>query len=160
MDRTQLITQVRESRQRLDTALARIDETHFSDAGLYGRWSAKDLLAHIGWWEERAIDAMSALLRGAAPSNTIEFSDVDEVNERTYRENHDRPLDEVRQSEQEAYTALLELVERTPEDLLFDEGRYAWLEGRPLMTLVAWNMYDHYDEHLVELNAWLTKQES
>ena len=157
MDRKELLDKVRDSRSRLEAALEQVGPAHFDEIVLYGRWTIKDLLAHIGWWEQSAADMMTSLLQGDTPSDRLEFSDVNTVNERTYRENRDRSFDEVRQSELASYTALLDLVERTPEDQLFDKGRFAWLDGHPLMTLVAWNTFDHYDEHLVELDAWLAQ---
>jgi len=157
MDRTELLTLVTESRARFDATLARVDATELTTIGLYNTWSVKDLLAHIGWWEQRVTMIITALCAGGAPIDAIETGDVDVQNARTYGQNHDRALDDVRTSERAAYTALLELVQTLPNADLFDEQRFAWTQGRPLMTWVAWNTWEHYDEHLIELNAWIAK---
>ena len=82
------------------------------------------------------------------------------ANARTYAQNRDRTLDNVRSNERAAYTALLELIQTLPEADRFDEQRYPWTQGRPLMTWVAWNTREHYGEHQIELNAWLATSNS
>lgn len=157
MDRTELLTLVTESRARLDAALAQVDKAELTTTSLYNAWSVKDLLAHLGWWEQRAVYIITTLSSGGAPVVAIESGDVNVQNARTYAQNRDQPLKDVRTSERAAYTALLSLVQTTPEPDLFDGQRFAWTQGRPLMTWVAWNTWEHYDEHLVELNAWLAR---
>ncbi len=157
MDRAELLTLVTESRARLDATLAQVADTRTTDISLYNAWSVKDLLAHIGWWEQRATDILTTLCSGGAPGDAVEFGDVNAVNARTYAQNHDRSLTDVRESERAAYMALLSLVEKTPDGDLFDDKRFAWTGGRPLFTWVVWNTYEHYDEHLIELRAWIAK---
>jgi hypothetical protein len=155
MNRSELIALVMESRARLNAALAQVADIKTTETSLYNIWSVKDLLAHLGWWEQRATDIMTTLCAGGVPADAVEFGDVNAVNAHTYARNRDQPLVDVRESEKATYTALLRLVETTPEADLFDDQRFAWTGGRPLFTWVTWNTYEHYDEHLVALTAWI-----
>lgn len=157
MNRSELIQQIIDSRARLDAALELAPVTKIAETSLHNTWSVKDLLAHIGWWEQRATDIITTLCSGGVPGNAVEFGDVNALNARTYAQNRDRPLADVRESEKAAYAALLRLVETTLEADLFDDQRFAWTGGRPLFTWIVWNTYEHYDEHLVELTAWIAK---
>ncbi len=157
MNRTELLTRIHTERERLDAALARVDEARMTDTALYGAWSVKDMLAHIGWWEQRAAYIVDTVTSGRTPEGMVEGATVDQVNARVYHENHARSLEDVRRSEREAYETLLALTEKTGEDDLFDPQRFAWTKGQPLADWVVYNTYDHYAEHLAELQAWLER---
>jgi hypothetical protein len=155
MDKSELLERITTERKRLETALASVDEAHIADPALYGAWSVKDMLAHIGWWEQRAVYVIETVLGGDVPDNVVEGGNIDQVNALVYRENHTRPVQDVRRFEHVAYLKLLSLVEMANEDALFNPQRFAWTKGQPLANWVAWNSYDHYAEHLVELQGWL-----
>jgi len=147
MTKAELLEKIRVERSRLDDALRQIrpDQTI-----LYDRWTVKDLLVHIGFWEERAHKLIKTLLSGESPVSTYAET-LDELNERILRENRDRPLDDVQRWEQSAYEDMLALVESTSEDDLFRPDRFAWTKGRPLVDYIAGDTYEHYAEHLEAL---------
>src|SRR6266542_5776920 len=155
MNRAELALNVRTGRDRLEAALAQIDDRRMSEVGLYETWSVKDLLAHLGWWELRATHVINSLLNGGLPESTIDASSVDQVNANVYQEHHQQALDEVRRYEHDAYLNLLVLVEKMTEDELFNAQRYPWTKGQPLVDWVVANTYGHYDEHMPALLAWM-----
>ena len=114
---------------------------------LPGGWSVKDMLAHIGFWEQHAANTFRTLSAGQAPNERVNDDNLDEYNARAYRQYKDTPLDEVRAFEQSAYRDLLLLVETAPEADWFDPARFPWME-QEAYYLVEWNTYDHYAEHL------------
>ena len=155
MNRAELVLNVRTGRDRLEAALAQVDERHMTDIGLRETWSVKDLLAHLGWWEQRAAYVASTLREGQVPEGTINATDVDQVNATVYQEHHQQPLVEVRHYEHDAYLGLLTLVEKMSENDLFDPQRFPWTKGQPLADWVINNTYGHYDEHMPALLAWI-----
>jgi hypothetical protein len=155
MDKAELLDKARTSREQLDAALAQVPDARREEVGLYEAWSVKDLLGHLGWWEERAAEVITSVIRDGAPSNPIDFSKLNAVNAGVYAEYHQRPFADVQRFEQAAYQALLRVVEQTRDDALFNSQRFAWTQGEPLMNWVAANTYDHYAEHLPALQAWL-----
>jgi uncharacterized protein (TIGR03083 family) len=156
MNKAELLEQMRAGRQRLDAALARVADDRWTTPELAGQWSIKDLLAHLGWWEEWIVGVYATLLRGEAPyARPLDKKAVDDLNAQALAKSHDRPLAEVRRREEEAYRNLLSAVEKAPEADLFAPGRFAWLQGETLAEWIVNNAYGHYDEHLVDVLRWL-----
>ena len=151
MDRQELLTNMHEGHERLEAALARMDATRMVQPVLYGLWSVKDLLAHIGFWEQYIADAYRTLQRGDVPAPTPDETSLHEINARVFAEQRGRPLADVRREEGEAYRALLALVETASGDDLFDPRRFTWSGRRPFAELIQNNTYEHYDEHLEDL---------
>jgi len=156
MTKTELLKQMRSGRQRLEAALARVGDDRWTTPELPNRWSIKDLLAHLGWWEGWIVGIYATLLRGEAPyAHHLDQKAVDDLNAQALAKSHDQPLAEVRRQEEDAYRTLLSAVENAPEEDLFDPRRFAWLQGQTLAEWIINNAYGHYDEHLVDVLRWL-----
>ena len=146
-----LLTNMRTGRERLAAALAQMDEARMVDPALYGLWSVKDLLAHLGFWEHYIVAAYRTLRRGDVPDPRPDETSLDAINARVLAEYKSHPMANVQREEEDAYRALLSLAESAPEDDLFDPHRFAWTQGHPLAELIGNNTYEHYDEHLQDL---------
>ena len=153
MNKADLLTQIRASRQQLEATLAQISDEQMVAADMPGGWSAKDALAHIAWWEKYAVNTYHTLRRGDTPASVIEEQTVDELNARVFAENRARNLADVRREESEVYQDLLALVENAPEEDLFNPQQFAWTEGQPFVDWIKNNTYGHYEEHLDDLRA-------
>jgi hypothetical protein len=147
MNRTTLLATIAAGRERLDAALAglapepmldRIDET----------WTRKDVIAHLEAWERRVVEHLATLRSGGAPDGSVE---TDELNERFFTKNRDRPLDDVLAGERAAYRAVLAAIDGASYEELFDGHHFAWTEGDPLADWFRGNTDEHYDEHLEQL---------
>ena len=147
MNRTTLLDTIKAGRERLDATLAglardpmleRIDET----------WTRKDVIAHLEAWERRVVANLEALRGGGAPDGSVE---TDELNERFFTQNRDRPLDDVLAGEHAAYRAVLAAIDGASDEELFDGHHFAWTEGDPLADWFRGNTDEHYDEHLEQL---------
>ncbi len=145
MNKTELLANIRSGRAHFEKALAHFGDDQWLAPNLHGGWSIKDLIAHIGFWEQHTTQRFSALLRGVNPPD--ESLTLDELNARVYAQNRHKPLAEVRLEEQAAYERLLLLVENALADDLFDPQRFAWMEGRPFVEEIVNNTYGHYEEH-------------
>jgi hypothetical protein len=147
MNRMSLLATITAGRDRLDAALAGL-----SDAAMLERidddWTRKDVLAHLAAWERRVVDNLATLRAGSEPDGSVE---TDELNDRFYRLDRDRPLAEVRAQEDEAYRAVLAAIERASDVELFDGDHFGWTEGDPLADWFRGNTDEHYDEHLEQL---------
>jgi hypothetical protein len=75
-------------RTRLD---ARID----APVDATGRWSGKDVYAHLARWQERSIDDLTTILNGGRPDRQPEDEDV--LNNRWANEDRALPLSVVRE---------------------------------------------------------------
>lgn len=155
MDRVTFLDRIYASRTRLDALLTRLSPEQMTQPALPGGWTVKDLLAHLGWWEQRVLQLYQESIQNGQPAYDITDDEVDALNARMVEEYRPRDLDEVRDFETQAYNAVLALVETAPEADLFEPGRFAWTSGRPFADYIDWNTFGHYDEHSVELQALL-----
>ena len=156
MDKNELLIEIQSGRKALDEALARLaPEKMQVDSALYGAWSVKDLLVHLGFWEQRAAVIFSALQQGEPVPSLPGGPNLDEVNALAYAAGHALPLEQVQAEELAAYRFLLRLTEAAAESDLFDGERFSWTQGRPFWEWIEGNSYGHYAEHMVALNEWI-----
>jgi hypothetical protein len=145
MNKVELLANIRTGRAQFENALAQFDADQLLAPNLHGGWSIKDLIAHIGFWEQHTALRFSALLRGVEPPD--DALPQDELNARVYAQNQHKPLAEVRLQEHAAYVQLLLLVENAMDDDLFNPQRFVWTEGKPFAEWIENNTYGHYEEH-------------
>jgi len=146
-----LLAHIRSGRAQFESALAQFSDDQLCAPNLHGGWSIKDLIAHIGFWEQHTAMRFSALLRGVKPPD--ESLTLDELNAQVYAQNRHKPLDEVRLEEQAAYEQLLLLVKNALDDALFNPQRFAWTEGKPFAEWIENNTYGHYEEHQADFKT-------
>ena len=107
MDKTVFINTLKQSRAEWEALLAQVDEERMLQPGAAGKWSVKDVIAHVTWGEREIVSIMRTHV--LAGSELWNLSD-DERNEIVYQQNRDRPLQEILQEEQQAYADLLEAM--------------------------------------------------
>ena len=151
MNQAELLARIRSGRAQFESALAQFSDDQLLAPNLHGGWSLKDLIAHIGFWEQHTAIRFSALLRGVNPPD--QALTLDELNARVYAQNQHKPLAEVRRQEQTAYEQLLLLVENAVGDDLFNPQRFVWTEGKPFAEWIEGNTYGHYEEHLADFET-------
>ena len=145
MNKAELLINIRSGRAQLESALAQFSDEQLLAPNLHGGWSIKDLIAHIGFWEQRTAIQFSTLLRDVEPPD--ENITLDELNAQVYAQNQHKPLAEVRREEQSAYEQLFLLVENALDDDLFNPRRFAWTDGKLFAEWVENNTYGHYEQH-------------
>lgn len=133
--------------------------------GVVGKWSIKDMLAHILAYEQYIADRMNEILHGETytPCRTQnaldafldEFGypdfgspllDGDGPNEWVTEKYRNVSLEDVVAQEIQAFAAIVSFFERMPEDLL---------EKHYLYDRIANNTYRHYRKHMADIRRWL-----
>lgn len=124
---------------------------------LDGGWSVKDSLAHLVEWELSLLDAVDKYQRGQevkrwADGFLVGEDDAAEqmhkYNAHLYEKNKPRPLNDVLDEFRATYLRVAALLNGLSESEIFDDTHFAARNGRPLITLIAGESYEHYDEHL------------
>jgi hypothetical protein len=147
MNRTILLATISAGRDRLDAAVSdladetmldRIDET----------WTRKDVIAHLEAWERRVVENLVTLRGGGTPDRSIE---TDDLNDRFFTSNRDRPLEDVLAGERDAYRTVLAAIDDATDEELFDGSHFGWTEGDPFADWFRGNTDEHYDEHVEQL---------
>jgi hypothetical protein len=133
--------------------------------GVSGKWSIKDMLAHILAYELYIADRLHETLHGEtyAPCKTQNALDAfldqfgypdfgspllddDGPNEWVTEKYKNVPLEDVVAQEIQAFAAIIASLEKMPEEVM---NKHSFFER------VANNTYRHYREHGAEIRRWL-----
>ena len=158
MTKTELLEQIRNERDALETTLSLLSKEQMLQPGVEGTWSAKDVLIHIVVWEQRMVSWVTQAMSGEPvemlpPGYT--WDDLDRWNEDTYLKHKDDSLVDVLAQFSESYQEVLSTVGSVDEVALLDPERFSWREGRPLWLVVAANSSWHYRDHNTSIRSWL-----
>ena len=160
-----VLTALREEFNRWEQVLASLSEEQITTPHLPGHLSIKDVIAHLRAWQQRSIARLEAAQLNRTPEYPKWPAELDpdsadntnQTNAWIYESYRDQPWSKVHQNWREGYLRFLESGEAISERDLLDAGRYPWLKGHALaFTLLA--SYDHHQEHLEKLLAWLGGQ--
>src|SRR5262245_24350904 len=102
MNRQELLAKLQVGREQLEAALIRVDPLRVMEPGLHDSWSVKDLLGHLGWWEQRAVDIYDALLNNRSSDPALAEIPIDELNKRALTENTAYSWAEVQKNEKKS----------------------------------------------------------
>ena len=153
-------------RDKFELLLNRVGYTRrMTLKGVSGKWSIKDILAHVMSYEQYIADRMNEILHGetyvpcktqnAVDAFLDEFGypdfgspllDVAGPNEWVAEKYKSVPLDEIVAQEIQAFAAIIASIEKMPEDMLNQHN---------LFDRIANNTYRHYQEHIADIKHWL-----
>ena len=160
--KSHILAALKEQIDRWEELLDRMNSDQISVLLLPSIWSTKDVLSHLRAWQQRSIARLEAALSDREPVfpkwlpelDPDSESSTDQINAWIYETNRDEPWPAVHQNWRDGFLRFIELGERISERDLLDESRFSWMEVRPL-ALVLVSSYDHHQEHLDKLHAWL-----
>ena len=151
MERGSLVDDLRAARDELFEGLSAVRPESMSTPGLIGGWSARDLIAHLGYWAGHAAEVIHAVEEGRADEVGVGEPDVDEVNETVARIARQTDLATVRNREAASVEALVERIEALDPSLL----AVRLPDGATLEQGIREDGPIHYREHLDDLRAAL-----
>lgn len=145
MTRDEVLDLIRGGRAELEAALGRLDVARLETPGLAGGvWSAKDLMAHVTFWES----LMVARLGGPKPA--VEWAgDVDATNAAVYEANRERLLADVRRDFDAVHRDLVVRVEALSDDEL--NSPRPPVPDRVVWEAIRNETWGHYSEHVAAL---------
>ena len=161
-NKAELLAQMQSGYASFVALLAPLSTEQKSVEHVSGEWTIKDILVHLAAWQTR----VSLRLEGIARQEEAQFEliDTDEkmnaFNDAIFAANRARPLDEVEAEFHASVERLRANVEKAQERDLFEAGRFAWLKDGLLWQSVAGNTFEHYDEHMPMIKAWLAGQQA
>ena len=112
------------------------------DEKLASGWTLKDVLAHLGAWEEICLDRVAGLRRGEWRRYTD--ADTDEMNASIAARSRDTDVPELLRRWGEAHAGVLEIVRGLTSEELADER---------FQLAIGADTYDHYPDHFADLAA-------
>ena len=111
MNKEEVISRVRTERSRCNDIMAQIDDDLMLKPGVEGDWSAKDILAHVMWYEREMVGMLSS---HALVGSDLWALPLDERNAGVHEETKNMTLDEVRAESARVFPELLEQLELLP----------------------------------------------
>ncbi len=118
--------------------------------------SVKDVLAHISVWERRITTAIEAAIGDevpAWPETGATLADVDLLNARDLETHRPDTLAAVLRESRASHDMALRTVESLGEDVIMAAPR--WRPSVPLVHMIGANTWEHYREHIDQIEAWL-----
>jgi hypothetical protein len=155
VSKDELLKRIRNSRADWERLLNSIPRTRMAEPFM-GEWSVKDVIAHLTWHEKQMLQVLH--------KKALEGSDwwgltLDERNMNIFQENRARDLDEVIGEHHAVYRNLIEAIEHLDDADLNDPARIRELPPDwRLWKLLAENTYEHYDDHVGPVRAWIGRE--
>lgn len=146
---SELIHRVSSSRRELRSVFEMLAPEHFAAIpGPQATRSAKDLMAHIAWWEEFVMWRV-LMVKSGEPIEQLQNLDL--LNDQVYQLHRDLTLEQVQELFDLSESRMQAFLERqTWEEI---SGGVEYLGGT-LLAVIASNTYEHYEEHLPGLQAF------
>ena len=145
MGKSDLIRRIESARSSWDELLGRVDDRLALKPGTEGELSAKDLIAHVTWYEREVV----RMLR----TRTMDMSGPwalgpDERNAAIYEQARGMSLEDVRAESARVFDALIQQLELLPEEAYSDASLFSNMppEWEP-WKLIAGNTIWHYPDH-------------
>ncbi len=139
-----IVADLERERDALFATLAAVEPGSMTTPGLVGEWSARELIAHLGYWAGHAVEAIHAVETGRAGEFGADRRSVDEVNATVARVAKDTPLATVRKREAASVEAFVERLRTMDPALLATDLPH---HGLTLEQGLREDGPDHYREH-------------
>lgn len=138
-----IIEKIENSYNELVRLYRSVPVTHLIESSLSNGWSVKDLLAHLAAWEWRCASLLEAshVTDGPLQANP----DVIALNREIQKEREEWSWEEVEYDLRAAHQTLLETIRQLPADRL---------NSKSVQTAIAEETWEHYAEHLPDLQRW------
>ncbi len=146
----------RRDRADYERVLAEVGEARMLEPALPGGWSVKDVIAHVNWYEREMVEVLN---RRALVGSELWELPADERNIPIYKEAKDLPLEQVLAESERVFVELWTLVSALQDEDLVDASCFDQMpeEWEPWQVL-AENTYEHYQQHVADIRAWLADQ--
>ena len=157
-----ILAALMEQFQQWDKLLASLSEEQIITPHFDLDWSIKDVMAHLWAWQQISIVRMEGGALDREPEypawivESIENweDDANRVNALTFETNHEKSWSDIYQNWKNGFIRFLDLGKKISERDLLNGDRYPWLKGYSLAAILI-SSYDHHQEHLEKLLAWL-----
>lgn len=139
---------------KLDTAWTKFQESYTGlsdeqilEPGVTGEWSVRDLIAHVTWWEEEALQHLPLILEGGRPPRySVTYGGIDAFNALMTEQKRDLSLADVRGYFAETHRRLVAYIQGVPPEQLAGDTRF-----RRRLRL---DTYGHYPIHTKQIWEW------
>jgi hypothetical protein len=134
--------------EELNSQFDSLSEAQMSVVGVTPEWSAKDLLAHLAYWERVAAEHVREFETGRSSAKKRTRAQVERINREVVSANRGTPRHVLREELILARSEIVAAMKRAPEELE---------EGSPLAHIIYSQCVQHRGHHLEQLHAWIAR---
>ena len=145
MEKSELIRRIESARRGWDELLGHVNDDLALRPGAEGELSAKDLAAHVTWYEREVV---KMLRTRAMDGSDLWALGPDERNAAIHEQVRSMSLEDVRDESARVFTALREQLELLPEEAYSDAAQFSNMPPNWVpWELIAGNTIWHYPDH-------------
>ncbi|HMF90468.1 MAG TPA: DinB family protein [Candidatus Angelobacter sp.] len=153
MKREQVLQRLNDAWAVFKESYTGLPESQLLEPGVTGKWSVRDILAHITTWEEEALKYLPLILEGGRPPRySAKYGGIDAFNALKTKEKAGLALSQVLNQLDEIHSRLLDYIRRAPEEEFTRETRF-----RRRLRL---DTYSHYPTHAKAIRKWREQRSS
>lgn len=158
IDKKTLLENVRAGREAFDALLDQFSADGLEIAYPPDGWSVKDMMAHMTFWEQYALDRLQEAANGQTPQllGDVTDEDLNRINQGILDNGPNQALDDVQAAYARTHQELVVLLDALPEasDALWWD---LWPSRQVPLNVIGYNTTDHYEEHAADLRRWLAE---
>ena len=154
MDKEGLYARMNTSYERIETTLADLTTKQWLTPRELGAWSARDVVAHLTTCLDQLVAEVDAAASDKAPKASIadlSAAEVETMNAESFAAHREDAPEQTLGAFRLAYGRLLDTLRPMRWADLAAVGRFAWLGDRPLWRVVAEYTWEHFDDHLPDI---------
>lgn len=161
MTGARLVGILQAERAKWNALLAQVGPDRMDEPGVEGIWSAKELVAHLTWYESRIVEGARQVIgtgKFIKPKTGLVGLGMDERNARIAEESRARSVSDVLAEADQVFSQVVSIIAAIPQDVLNDPHLLGLPDDLVPWMAVANNSYAHYREHESAVRAWLDAQ--
>jgi hypothetical protein len=146
MERQRLLARLDKAWVAFQASYAGLSKAELLEAGVTGRWSVRDIVAHVTWWEQEALQHLPLVLAGGRPPRySVKYGGIDAFNALMTEQRRGLSLDEVLGQQADTHAGLIAYLQSAPADAL-DHARF--------LRRLRLDTYGHYPIHAEAIRRW------
>jgi hypothetical protein len=150
MNTEQVLQRLHRAWTAFEESYAGLSDSQLMIPGVTGRWSVRDIIAHVTWWEEEALKHLPLIREGGRPARySVKYGGIDAFNALMTEARRPLSLAEVLRQHDEVHLVLIGYVRTVPEELFTRETRF-----RRRLRL---DTFGHYPIHTKAIREWRSR---
>ena len=155
MNKHDLINALNDEYRSLLELVQDFGQKDFEKPGAAGQWTARDVFAHLAFWNGEAKKAIALALRGERPDPWL-LTNIEEINAREAAARGPTPLPRVMDDFRRSVRELAAQLEAASEQHLERETVHKSLDGSGANAAwIAANLIEHLQTHGEAMDIWL-----
>ena len=147
MNTQQVLDRLNAAWTDFESSYAGLSDTQLLIPNVTGKWSVRDIIAHVTWWEEETLKHLPLILDGGRPTRySVKYGGIDAFNALMTEQRRGLSLAEVLRQHDDVHARLIDYVRAAPEELFTRETRFR--------RRLRWDTFGHYPIHAKAIRKW------